>query len=311
MDEQEKLGFWGKLKSSMKKTRDSLGGRIDELVKYYKEIDDEFFEELEAVLISADVGAEFSAELVERVRQQVKKQKIGDSSRIRELLQSELLAELGQVEPLRLDEKSVVMVVGVNGVGKTTSVGKLAANLQRGGKRVLLAAADTFRAAAAEQLKVWGERAGVDVISQAAGSDPAAVVFDAVQAAKARNVDVLVCDTAGRLHNKVNLMNELSKMRRIVDREYPGAHCETLLVLDATTGQNAVVQAKTFAQACDVTGIILTKLDGTAKGGVVIAIASQLGVPVRYIGVGEGIDDLQTFDAQSFVKAMFAEEGSL
>lgn len=307
MEEKTPKGLWNRLKDSMKKTRDSLSGRIEDLVKYYREIDDEFFEELEAILIAADVGGELSAKLVEKVRQRVKQEKIGDASRIRELLKEEIQAQMRPNAPLRYDGRNVVLVVGVNGVGKTTSVGKLAAAVKASGKSVLLAAADTFRAAAVEQLKVWGQRAGVEDISQDSGSDPAAVVFDAVQAAKARSIDVLICDTAGRLHNKVNLMNELAKIRRIIEREYPEAHKETFLVLDATTGQNAVAQAKTFAEACQVTGIILTKLDGTAKGGVVIAISAQLGVPVRYIGVGEALDDLQEFDARAFVDAMFDE----
>ncbi|MDD4796478.1 MAG: signal recognition particle-docking protein FtsY [Eubacteriales bacterium] len=305
MEETTKKGLWNRLRDSMKKTRDTLGGRIDDLVKYYREIDDEFFEELEAILIAADVGGELSAQLVESVRQQVRQQKIGDASRIRQLLKEEMQSQMRPGDPPAYAGQSVVLVVGVNGVGKTTTAGKLAAAVKADGRSVLLAAADTFRAAAVEQLKVWGQRAGVDVISQDAGSDPAAVVFDAVRAAKARGVDVLICDTAGRLHNKVNLMNELSKIRRIVEREYPDAHKETFLVLDATTGQNAVAQAKTFAEACDVTGIILTKLDGTAKGGVVLAISAQLGVPVRYIGVGEALDDLQEFDERAFVDAMF------
>lgn len=310
MDEQQKKkGLWSRLKDSMKKTRDSLSGRIDELVTYYKEIDDEFFDDLEAVLITADVGAELSAELVQEVREQVKKQKIGDAGRIRGLLQQAVCDRMQVHEPLVFDQPTVILVVGVNGVGKTTSVGKLAANIHAQGKSVLLAAGDTFRAAASEQLQVWGARAGVEVIAQSEGSDPAAVVFDAVQAAKARNVDVLICDTAGRLHNKVNLMNELAKISRVIEREYPAARKETLLVLDASTGQNAVAQAKTFAQASNVTGIILTKLDGTAKGGVVVSISSQMGVPVRYIGVGEQLDDLQDFDAPGFAAAMFGEDG--
>ena len=301
-----KGSLFDKLKNTLIKTRDSIKSKVDDLVKYYKEINDEFFEELEEVLVSADVGAALSAELVGNIRARVKQEKIGDTAHIKALLKDEIKKKLlsaNQGEQFKTP--AVILMVGVNGTGKTTTAAKLANLFKSEGKSVMFAAADTFRAAAIEQLKVWADRIDVPVLSQQQGSDPAAVVFDAIQAAKARHCDVLICDTAGRLHNKKNLMNELEKMQRIINREFPEAHKEVFLVLDATTGQNAINQAETFSEVAQVTGLILTKLDGTAKGGIVIGISSNMKVPVRYIGTGEGIDDLQHFDAQAFADALF------
>lgn len=297
----EKKGLFGRIREGLTKTRDQLMGKIEQLVSYHKNMDDDFFDDLEEALISSDLGVTTAMRLVEEVRDRVRREKIGDTSEVYRLVREAMAGLLQDVGAPDLPSGSIVLMVGVNGVGKTTTAGKLAAALKAEGKSVLLAAADTFRAAACEQLQIWGQRADVPVIHHQEGADPAAVVFDAIAAQKARGVDVLVCDTAGRLHNKKNLMNELEKIQRVTEREAPQAHKEVLLVLDATTGQNAVAQAKTFAEACHITGIVLTKLDGTAKGGVVISIAADLGVPVRYIGVGEGLDDLQPFDPEAFV----------
>lgn len=304
---KERKGFFGKLINGLTKTRDSLVAGIDSIFNGFSEIDDDFYEELEEVLIMADIGVNTIEKIIENLKEKVKEQKIKEIEVCRQLLVDSIK------EQMRVDEtayefeneKSVVLLIGVNGVGKTTSVGKLAGQLKEQGKKVVLAAADTFRAAAIEQLTEWANRAGVDIIAGQEGGDPAAVVYDAVNAAKARNADVLICDTAGRLHNKKNLMEELRKINRIIEREYPDAHRETLVVLDGTTGQNALSQAKQFNDVADITGIVLTKLDGTAKGGIAIAIQSEMNIPVKYIGIGEKIDDLQKFDADSFVDALF------
>ncbi|TWI55129.1 signal recognition particle-docking protein FtsY [Halalkalibacter nanhaiisediminis] len=301
-----------KFKQGLEKTRDSFVGRMNELVYRYRKVDEDFFEELEELLISADVGVTTVMELIDELKDEVRLRNIKDTKEIQPVI-SEKLAELLEKEgddvSLNLQESgmTVILVVGVNGVGKTTSIGKLAHHLKQQGKSVMMAAGDTFRAGAIEQLEVWGERVGVDVIKQQAGSDPAAVMYDALQAAKARKIDVLLCDTAGRLQNKVNLMNELEKVKRIIEREVPGAPHEVLLVLDATTGQNAMSQAKTFGQSTDVSGIVLTKLDGTAKGGIVLAIRHELDIPVKFIGLGEKVDDLQPFDAEQFVYGLFKD----
>lgn len=299
-------GFFSKLKDGLDKTRKNITERIDDIINYYTEIDDDFFEELEEVLITADVGVETTMEIIEYIKAKVKKEKIGNPDKIRGLLKQKIEDILNENQDA-FDIKSpcVFLVVGVNGVGKTTTIGKLASRYKADDKKVLIAAGDTFRAAAAEQLEIWGERAQVPVVRHDEGSDPGAVVFDAVQSSKSRNVDLLICDTAGRLHNKKNLMNELEKINRILDREFPEAQKEVLLVLDATTGQNAISQAKMFKEVVGISGIILTKLDGTAKGGVVVAIKSELGVPIRFIGVGEQVEDLQIFDSHSFVDALF------
>jgi len=305
----EKKGFWGKLVSGLAKTRDNIRAGVDSLFYGASEIDDEFYEQLEEQLIMADMGIHTTDTVLEKLRKQVLKQHLTKTSECRELL-IDIIAEQMKTDENAYEfenRRSVVLVIGVNGVGKTTSIGKLAAQLKADGKKVMLAAADTFRAAAIEQLTEWSHRAEVDIIAQKEGSDPAAVVFDAVNAAKARNVDVIICDTAGRLHNKKNLMEELRKINRVIDREYPDAYRETLVVLDGTTGQNALEQARQFNEICDISGIVLTKLDGTAKGGIVIAIESELGIPVKYVGVGEQLDDLQKFDAEDFVRAMFTE----
>ena len=281
--------------------------KINEVLKLAITIDDDLYEELEEVLIMADIGMDTTVEIIDRLKDKIRKEKINEVEMVypalKEVIKDMLLDGVEKEEDN--GEKKVLLVIGVNGVGKTTSIGKLAAKNKEEGKKVLLAAADTFRAAAIDQLEVWSQRANVDLVKHEEGSDPAAVVFDAIQAAKARNADILICDTAGRLHNKKNLMNELSKINRIIDREFSEAKKETLLVLDGTTGQNAIIQAKQFMEACPIDGIILTKLDGTAKGGVVISIKQTLNIPVKYIGVGEGIDDLQEFDAESFAEALF------
>ncbi|SES74379.1 signal recognition particle-docking protein FtsY [Oceanobacillus limi] len=303
-----------KYKEGMKKTRNSFSGKINDLIARYRKVDEDFFEELEEVLISADVGVMTVMDLIDELKMEVKRQKIKDSSDIKEVI-SEKLVEIyygdddEEIEEVNLQENelSIILVVGVNGVGKTTSIGKLAHQLKSEGKNVVLAAGDTFRAGAIEQLEVWGERAEVDVIKHQEGSDPAAVIFDGIKAAKSRQADVLICDTAGRLQNKVNLMNELSKVKRVIEREVPGAPHEVLLVLDATTGQNALSQAKTFSEATDVSGIVLTKLDGTAKGGIVLAIRHELEIPVKFVGLGEQIEDLQKFNANAFVYGLFAD----
>lgn len=294
------------LKTGLTKTRNALTDKINETLKLAVTIDDDLYEELEEILIMADIGMDTTMDIIERLKDKIRKEKINDVEMVQPALK-EVIAEMMKGTNEVEDEagKKVVLVIGVNGVGKTTSIGKLAAKNKQAGKKVLLAAADTFRAAAIDQLVVWSERAKVDIVKHEEGSDPAAVVFDAINASKARNVDLLICDTAGRLHNKKNLMDELGKINRIIGREYSDAKKETLLVLDATTGQNAVIQAKQFMEVCPVDGIVLTKLDGTAKGGVVISIKNSLNIPVKYIGVGEGIDDLQEFDAESFVEALF------
>ncbi len=303
----EKKGFFGKLISGLTKTRDNLKLGIDSIFSGFSEIDEDFYEELEEVLIMADIGVATTEKIIDDLREKVKEQKIKEISVCRELLIRSIKEQM-RVEETAYEfehEKSVVLLIGVNGVGKTTSVGKLAGQLKAQGKKVILAAADTFRAAAIEQLTEWSNRAKVELIAGQEGGDPAAVVYDAVNAAKARKADVLICDTAGRLHNKKNLMEELRKINRIIDREYPEAHRETLVVLDGTTGQNALAQAKQFGEVADITGIILTKLDGTAKGGIAIAIQSEMHIPVKYIGIGEKIEDLQKFDADAFVDALF------
>lgn len=305
--EEEKLGFFGRLKAGLAKTRNNIVRGMDNVFSGFSNIDEDFYEELEEILIMGDIGVNATTEIVERLKEQVRQQHIKEPSECKQLL-IEGIKEQMRVEETAYEfetKQSVVLVIGVNGVGKTTSVGKLAGKLKDKGRKVLLAAADTFRAAAIEQLEEWSHRAGVDIISGSEGADPASVIYDAVSAAKARHVDVLLCDTAGRLHNKKNLMEELKKINRIIDREFPDAHRENLVVLDGTTGQNALNQAKEFAQVADLTGIILTKLDGTAKGGIAVAIQSELQIPVKYIGVGESIEDLQKFDADQFVNALF------
>ncbi|MDD2417602.1 MAG: signal recognition particle-docking protein FtsY [Oscillospiraceae bacterium] len=300
------MGFINKIGAGLKKTRDSLMGSVNSMLHSFTKIDKELFEELEEILIMADVGAATSARLCEALRKKVKERGVTDPQKVKGLL-AETVAEMlrGGQEMKFFTKPSVILVIGVNGVGKTTTIGKLAAKYKAEGNKVVLGAADTFRAAAIEQLDIWAERAGVDIIKHSQGADPAAVVFDTIAAAKARSADIIICDTAGRLHNKKNLMDELSKIGRIIERELPQADKEILLVLDATTGQNAVNQAREFKSAAGITGIVLTKLDGTARGGVVLAIREDLDVPVKFIGVGEGIDDLQPFDPDNFAAALF------
>ena len=298
------MGFFQRLKQGLTKTRGGLTNKVDELVKNTREIDEDFYEELTDILILADVGVSATTEIIEKLQQEVEKRDVKDADAAKEIFKQILVDEMNIPRPV-LKWPMVMFVVGVNGVGKTTTIGKMALRVQEIGRSVMLAAADTFRAAADEQLAVWAERANVPIIRHQEGGDPAAVVFDAVQAAKARKTDLLIVDTAGRLHNKKNLMDELAKMRRIIDREYPEANVRCMLVLDATTGQNGIQQAKQFKEAADIGGIVITKLDGTAKGGVAIAIRRELNVPVWYIGVGEGIDDLQAFNAKEFVDALF------
>lgn len=300
-------GFFSKLVSGLSKTRDNIISGIDSIFTGASEIDEDFYEELEELLIMADLGINTTMAILDDLRAKVKEKRIKVASECRQLLIDSIKSQMENKEDAYVfeDKKSVVLLIGVNGVGKTTSVGKLAGQLKDSGKKVMVAAADTFRAGAIEQLTEWANRAGVEIIAQSEGSDPAAVVFDAVTSAKARNVDVLICDTAGRLHNKKNLMEELRKINRIIEKEYPEAHRETLVVLDGTTGQNALAQAKQFNEVAEITGIVLTKLDGTAKGGIAIAIQSELGIPVKYIGIGEQIDDLQKFNADEFVNALF------
>lgn len=304
---EEKKGFFARLKEGLTKTRNNIVRGIDSIFSGYSAIDDDFYEELEETLIMGDLSVRATQEILERLKDQVDEQGICDPEDCRQILIDSIREQMhvGETAYEFEKEQSVVMVIGVNGVGKTTSIGKLAAKLKGDGKKVLIAAADTFRAAAGDQLAEWAHRAGVDMIGGAEGSDPASVIYDAVNAAKARHADVLLCDTAGRLHNKKNLMEELKKMNRIIEREFPNAHRENLVVLDGTTGQNALVQAREFAQVADLTGIVLTKMDGTAKGGIAVAIQSELHVPVKYIGVGEKIDDLQKFDPDEFVNALF------
>lgn len=300
------MGFFEKLKKCLSKTKQAIFGKIDALFKHFVRVDEDLFEELEELLIEADIGVDTTEELLDTLREWVKDTREKDPEAVKRELYRMLKEMLGDAEPLRLDTKpSVILVIGVNGVGKTTSIGKIAAELHANKKKVIVAAADTFRAAATEQLAVWCQRAKVDLIRGGDGADPAAVVFDAVQAAKSRGADVLIVDTAGRLHNKKNLMDELAKINRVILRELPDAAKETLLVVDATTGQNGIAQAKEFRGAADITGLVLTKLDGTAKGGVVLTIKKQLGIPVKYIGVGEGIDDMKTFDPEEFAEALF------
>ncbi|MBO5247373.1 MAG: signal recognition particle-docking protein FtsY [Eubacterium sp.] len=306
-EEKKKKGFFGRLVEGLTKTRNNIVKGIDNVFSGFSHIDDDFYEEIEEILVMGDLGVHATQQIIENLKQQVKEQHIKEPADCKELLIESIKRQMdvGETAYRFENEQSVVMVIGVNGVGKTTSVGKLAGKLNAQGKKVVLAAADTFRAAAGSQLEEWAKRAGVEMIGGQEGADPAAVVYDAVAAAKARRADVLLCDTAGRLHNKKNLMEELRKINRIIDREYPEAFRETLVVLDGTTGQNALAQAKQFAEVADITGIILTKMDGTAKGGIAVAIQSELGIPVKYIGVGETIDDLQKFDSNDFVNALF------
>ena len=303
---KEKKSFWTRVKDGLSKTKNALFGQIDDLLKNFVKVDEDLLEELEEVLICADVGINATETIIEELREQIKDGRLKEKEQVTEALRNILEGMIGAGEPLKLDTKpSVILVIGVNGVGKTTSIGKISNQLRKQGKKVVVAAADTFRAAAIDQLAVWCERAKVDLIRQNEGSDPAAVVFDACHAAKNKNADVLIIDTAGRLHNKTNLMNELAKINRVIDRELPGVCRENLLVLDATTGQNAISQAKEFKNAAALTGLILNKMDGTAKGGIVISIRQELGIPVKFIGVGEKLDDMQEFDQTEFVSALF------
>lgn len=300
--------FFAKLKDGLFKTRKNITDKINAVFSSFKTIDDDMFDELEEILITSDIGVETSMNIINRIKERVKKEKINDPFKIIDLLKAEIMDIFEyKVESMENVSPQVIVVIGVNGVGKTTTVGKIAYRFKKAGKKVLIAAADTFRAAAMEQLEVWGNRVGVDIIKHQEGADPAAVIYDAINSAKSRKTDVIICDTAGRLHNKKNLMEELKKIFRVIEREYPEAHREVLLVLDATTGQNAIVQAKVFKEATDISGIVLTKLDGTAKGGIIIAIKSELGIPVKLIGVGEQIDDLQDFQPEDFVNALFSE----
>ncbi len=305
--EEEKKGFFARLRDGLGKTRTSISDKVSEVFKSFKKIDEDFYEELEEALILADLGMSTSLEIVERLRERVKEKKLTEEEEVRKELR-DIVADILRSEDskLKLDTTpTVVLVIGVNGVGKTTTIGKLASRLKKSGKEVVLAAADTFRAAAADQLEIWAERNDVRIVRLQEGADPAAVIFDGCVSARSKGADVLICDTAGRLHNKKNLMDELGKIYRVIERELPGARKEVLLVLDATTGQNAVNQAEEFNNAANITGIVLTKLDGTAKGGIVITIREKLGIPVKFVGVGEGIDDLQEFDADSFADALF------
>ena len=307
----EKLGFLARLKEGLTKTRQGIAEKVDQVLKSYKKVDDELFEEIEEILITSDVGVSTTMKIIEKLKAEAKEKRIIEASDLKGLLK-EILIEIldfGDAHQLNIHPApSVLLIVGVNGVGKTTSIGKIAHRIKSQGKKVLLAAGDTFRAAAIDQLEIWGDRVGVDIIKHQEGADPAAVLFDAIQSAKARKIDVLICDTAGRLHNKKNLMNELGKVSKVLAKEYGEATKDILLVLDATTGQNAIQQAKTFKEVVDIDGIILTKLDGTAKGGVVLAISSELNVPVKLIGVGEGMNDLQVFEARTFVNALFGDD---
>ena len=304
---EEKKGFFARLRDGLGKTRTSISDKVSDVFKSFKKIDEEFYEELEEALILADIGATTSIEIVDRLRDRVREKKLHEEDEVKKELR-DIVAEILECEESKLNietKPSVILVIGVNGVGKTTTIGKLASRLKREGKEVVLAAADTFRAAAADQLEIWAERNDVRIVRLQEGADPAAVIFDGCVSARTKGADVLICDTAGRLHNKKNLMDELKKIYRVIERELPGANKEVLLVLDATTGQNAVNQAEEFNNAAQITGIVLTKLDGTAKGGIVITIREKLGIPVKFVGVGEGIDDLQEFDAQSFADALF------
>ncbi|HOB20453.1 MAG TPA: signal recognition particle-docking protein FtsY [Candidatus Atribacteria bacterium] len=302
---ENKKSIFAKMKEGLAKTRSNIMSRVDELINYYKEIDDEFFDDLEETLIISDMGVRTANDIIESLKKQVREDKIGDAARIKNMLKEKIAHILSEgSKGFELNSPAVILVVGVNGVGKTTTIGKLASLLKAEEKRVIVAAADTFRAAAAEQLEIWCNRAGVPLIRHMEGADPGAVVFDAIQAAKSRKMDVLICDTAGRLHNKKNLMNELDKINRIIDREMPEASKEVLLVIDATTGQNAISQATEFNEVVGITGIVLTKLDGTAKGGIAVAIKAQLDLPIYFVGVGEQMDDLQPFDPKSFSDAL-------
>ena len=302
------MGFFDKLKQGLIKTKNAIVGKIDGLFKSFAKVDEDLFEELEELLISADIGVNTTEEILDELRDTVKGNHIKEPEAVKQELFTILKRMIGEHEPLNLSTKpSVILVIGVNGVGKTTSIGKIAADLKRKNKKVVVAAADTFRAAAADQLSIWCDRAGVDIVKQATGADPASVVYDAINAAKSRNADVLLIDTAGRLHNKKNLMDQLAKIDRVINRELPDVAKETLLVLDATTGQNAVIQAREFKEASKITGLILTKLDGTAKGGIIISIRKELGMPVKFIGVGEKIDDMKPFDSKEFATALFEE----
>ena len=298
------MGLFDKIRSGMQRTREIFSGRMDELVENYKELDDDFYEDLSDILIMADVGVETTNLAVSRLKEKCRSEKIGDPAKARDALK-DILVDILKAEPMQLKDPMVLLIIGVNGVGKTTSIGKLASRLKVMGRRVVICAGDTFRAAAADQLTVWAERADVPIVKRTEGADPAAVVFDGVQAAKSRHADVLIVDTAGRLHNKSHLMEELKKISRVVEREYPEAALSALLVIDATTGQNGLTQAKVFSEVANLEGIILTKLDGTAKGGIAIAIRNELNLPVRYIGLGEKLDDMQPFDARDFVDAIF------
>ena len=298
------MGLFDRIKAGLQKTRAAFSGHMDELVENYKKLDDDFFEDLSDVLIMADVGMKTTELAVSRLREKCKAEKIGSAEQAREALK-EILADMMRTEPMHLESPMVLLVIGVNGVGKTTTIGKLATRFKTVGRRVIICAADTFRAAAAEQLTVWAERADVPIIKQKEGADPAAVVYDGIQAARSRHADILIVDTAGRLHNKAHLMEELKKISRVAEREYPEAKVKALLVIDATTGQNGLQQAMLFKEVANIEGIVLTKLDGTAKGGIAVAIRNELGLPVYYIGFGEQLDDLQPFDAKQFVDAIF------
>lgn len=303
------MGFFDKLKQGLAKTKNAVFGQINEVVKNFRKVDEEFLEELEEIMICADMGASTTEKILDELRDRIKTDNIKNAEDVKDVLGEILRAQVGEGEPLNLETSpSVILVIGVNGVGKTTSIGKIANNLRKDGRKVIVAAADTFRAAAIEQLAIWCDRAGVELVRQNEGSDPASVVYDAIAAANKRRADVLIIDTAGRLHNKSNLMDELAKINRIISRELPNASRETLLVLDATTGQNAVMQAKKFQETADITGLILTKLDGTAKGGAIFSIKDEINIPVKYIGVGEHIDDMQPFDAKMFIDALMKEE---
>lgn len=303
------MGFFDKLRQGLTKTKNAVFGQINEVVKNFRKVDEEFLEELEEIMICADMGATTTEKIIDELRERIKTENIKSTDDVRDALGEILMAQVGEGEPLHLETSpSVILVIGVNGVGKTTSIGKIAYSLRQEGKRVIVAAADTFRAAAIEQLAIWCDRAGVELVRQNEGSDPASVVYDAIAAANRRRADVLIIDTAGRLHNKSNLMDELAKINRIISRELPNASRETLLVLDATTGQNAVMQAKKFRETADITGLILTKLDGTAKGGAIFSIKDEINIPVKYIGVGEQLDDMQPFDARMFIDALMKED---
>ena len=303
------MGFFSKISEGLKKTRSNISGAVNSVIKSFKKIDEELFEELEEILITCDIGVATSTHICDALRQRVKEERITDPDEIRNLLKETVADMLKGDTALHLETApSVVLMIGVNGVGKTTTIGKMALGFKKQGKKVVLGAADTFRAAAIDQLSVWAERSGVDMVKSVEGTDPASVIFDTIASAKAKKADVIVCDTAGRLHNKKNLMDELAKMYRVINRELPDASLETLLVLDATTGQNAVNQAREFKNVANITGIVLTKLDGTARGGVVLAINHELGIPVKFVGVGEGIDDLQPFDAEKFAEGLFESE---